>query len=135
MGVSLDLSPRLRGLSRLSDLSYGIGLPIKSRMFSGHQPAPTRLQHDERLAELEREERGLSAKRRRVQERIDFLQAGGDGFAERSVEHLESLRQAEAELSRRRRDLHVRIDSLRTAAGLPSYRDEQREIRQRLPHD
>jgi hypothetical protein len=62
-------------------------------------------------------------------------EAGGDGFAERAVEHLESLRQAEAELCRRRRDLHVRIDSLRTAAGLPSYRDEQREIRQRLPHD
>jgi hypothetical protein len=105
-------------------------------MFSGDQSAstPPQQQCDELLADLEGEERGLSAKRRRVQERIDFLQAGGDGFAERALERLESLRQVESELSRQRRDLHVRIDSLR-AADLPSYRDGQREIRQRLPRD
>jgi hypothetical protein len=89
---------------------------------------------NEVLVELEREERRLSAKRRRLQERIDFLQAGGGGFAESALEQLASLRQTESELSRQRRELHVQIDSLRTAAGLPSYRDE-RATGERLPRE
>ena len=87
------------------------------------------------LASLEQEERRLSAKRRRLQERIDFLRAGGDGFIERTDNRLEELREVEKETSRKRRALHARIDELRAAAGMPSYRDEQAANRERLARE
>ena len=112
--------PSARGCSASFDQSAaGINQPAVSE----HE--------DELLVELEQEERRLSAKRRRLQARMDFLQSGGDGFAQGALERLESLRQVESELSRQRRELHARIDDLRAAAGLPAYRDE-RAIRERL---
>jgi hypothetical protein len=59
------------------------------------------------LAELDEEERLLSAERRRVQDRIDYY-AGPDGNAE-----LAELERKERALSERRRELHERIDALR----------------------
>ncbi len=82
------------------------------------------------LVSLEQEERRLSLKRRRLQERIDFRRAGGGGTAD--LEQLEYLREAESVTSRRRRDLHLRIDEMRAAAGLPPYRDERAAARVRL---
>lgn len=59
------------------------------------------------LAELDEQERLLSAERRRVQDRIDYY-AGPDGNAE-----LAELERKERDLSERRRELHDRIDALR----------------------
>jgi hypothetical protein len=78
----------------------------------------------ERLAELEREERLISAKRQRVHARIDFLAAEKFGVYIRR--RLERLAEEEKELSKKRRALHAQIDRIRAAAGLPSYRDERR---------
>jgi hypothetical protein len=87
------------------------------------------------LASLEQEERRLSAKRRWLQERMDFLRAGGGGFTEHTNQQLEQLRDVEKATSRQRRELHHRIDDMRAAAGLPSYRDVQAANRERLPHE
>jgi len=78
------------------------------------------------LDELEHEERIVSAKRRRVHERIDFLVA--EKFGAYMSNRLERLLREERELSRRRRELHGEIDRLRAAAGLPSYREERRKL-------
>jgi hypothetical protein len=59
------------------------------------------------LAELDEEERLLSAERRRVQDRIDYY-AGPAGSSE-----LAELERKERDLSERRRGLHDRIDALR----------------------
>ncbi|HZO48547.1 MAG TPA: hypothetical protein VFB26_00215 [Gaiellaceae bacterium] len=80
------------------------------------------------LAELEHEERIVSAKRRRVHERIDFLVA--EKFGAYMSNRLERLLREERELSQRRRELHGEIDRLRAAAGLPSYREERRKLMQ-----
>jgi hypothetical protein len=63
----------------VSDLSFGIGLPIKSCMFSGDQSASTPPQQcDELLAELEQEERRLPrdalVDTRELEERIHRLE-------------------------------------------------------------
>lgn len=79
----------------------------------------------ETLVELEREERIVSAKRRRLHERIDFLAA--EKFGVYMTNRLDRLIREEKELSKRRRELHAQIDAIRTAAGLPSYREEQRK--------
>jgi hypothetical protein len=68
------------------------------------------------LDELEREERTLSDRRRRLQERIDFVRGGG---AEATELSLQRLLAEERELSTRRRELHKRIDELRVELGLP----------------
>jgi hypothetical protein len=86
-------------------------------------------------ARLEQEERRLSLKRRRLQERIDFLRGGGGGFTEQSNQQLRHLREEESMTSRQRRDLHLRIDEMRAAAGLPPSRDERAATRERLPRE
>lgn len=64
--------------------------------------------HLERLlAELEGEERLISAERRRLQDRIDYFAGPEDSAA------LAELERKERELSERRRELHHRIDGLR----------------------
>lgn len=78
-----------------------------------------------RLAELEATERIVSATRRRLHERIDFLAA--EKFGVFRLRRLERLDQEEKKLSLRRRQLHAEIDAIRSAAGLPSYRDEVRK--------
>jgi chromosome segregation ATPase len=70
--------------------------------------------HTRELVELEEEERALSARRRRLHDRIDFLRGGAvsdedPGLAELTAE--------EREVSRRRREVHARIDEIRAAAG------------------
>jgi hypothetical protein len=92
-------------------------------------------EHEGELAELEQEERRLSAKRQLLQARIDFLRTGGDGFTERAFEQLEYLREVEGDVSRERRELHSRIDNMRAEAGLSSYRDERAASRERLPQE
>jgi hypothetical protein len=59
------------------------------------------------LAQLEEEERLISAERRRLQDRIDYFAGAEDSAA------LVRLERKERELSRRRRWLHSQIDGLR----------------------
>jgi ABC-type phosphate transport system auxiliary subunit len=59
------------------------------------------------LAELEEEERLISAERRRLQDRIDYFAGSEDSAA------LAELERRERELSDRRRELHDQIDGLR----------------------
>lgn len=67
---------------------------------------------ERQLAQLVREERALSARRRRLQDRIDLFLGGG--APERAAEdEMAELRQRERELSERRRELHERIDHVR----------------------
>ena len=70
-----------------------------------------------RLALLEREERVASAKRRRLQDRIDFMRSGGDTGSTSEKERLRLLLEEERELSERRRQLHIEIDALRIQIG------------------
>lgn len=67
------------------------------------------------LSDLLAQERSLSRRRSRLQDRIDFVRAGGDRSASAvSTEvRLASLLEQERELSERRRVLHSRIDALR----------------------
>jgi predicted nucleic acid-binding Zn-ribbon protein len=67
------------------------------------------------LAQLTKEERSLSARRARLQDRIDFLRAGGGGPVDDVAELLAGLEEQERELSRQRQDLHARIDELRNS--------------------
>ena len=69
------------------------------------------------LAQLEIEERRISAKRLRVQDRIDFMRSGA---AVESDDHNEKLRQLEEEerlVSARRRELLEAIDGFRVRLG------------------
>jgi hypothetical protein len=66
-----------------------------------------------RMAELEREERVASTKRRRLQDRIDFVRSGGAAASNGGDERLRRLQEEERELSERRRELHTAIDALR----------------------
>ena len=66
----------------------------------------------ERAKELERleaEERTLSARRTRLQDRIDFLRGGGGGPVEESAELIADLVRQEREVSEQRLELHERI--------------------------
>ncbi len=78
------------------------------------------MQADEReLERLESEERALSARRRRLHERIDFLRAGG--AEEPDGGHaLALLERQEREVSAARRSLHRQIDELRVRLGRPA---------------
>ena len=70
----------------------------------------------ERAKELERleaEERSLSARRTRLQDRIDFLRGGGGGPVEESAEAIAGLERQEREVSEQRRELHERIELAR----------------------
>jgi hypothetical protein len=69
------------------------------------------------LAQLNKEERSLSARRTRLQRRIDFLRAGAsDGSVEDVAALLAELEEEERELSRRRRELHDHIEVARANA-------------------
>lgn len=63
------------------------------------------------LEELEREEQSLSARRRRLHDRIDFLRGGGDPEAVGA--ELDRLLEEESRVSARRREIHRRLDELR----------------------
>jgi chromosome segregation ATPase len=66
-----------------------------------------------RLAELEAKERTLSLRRRRLQQRIDFVR----GHGVESETSLNQLLEQEREISEQRRDLHPQIDELRVLLG------------------
>ncbi len=66
-----------------------------------------------RLERLTAEERSLSAQRRRLQDRIDFLRSGGRGPDDDVTELLDELLRRERELSERRRELHEEIELAR----------------------
>lgn len=66
------------------------------------------------LARLNAEERSLSARRARLQDRIDFLRAGGGGPEVDVAELIAELERKEYKLSEQRRELHERIELART---------------------
>ena len=69
--------------------------------------------HDESALELlQGEERSISARRVRLQDRIDFLRSGGGGETPESAQLLAELERKERELSRLRRELHQQIDAM-----------------------
>ena len=55
-----------------------------------------------------------------MQNRIDFLRAGGSGLPGQGADLLEELKRQEQEISRERRELHERIE--RASAQLASGR-------------
>jgi hypothetical protein len=61
---------------------------------------------------LQQEERSLSARRVRLQDRIDFIRAGGGGDGDAIAGQLADLERRERELSDRRRLVHRQIDAL-----------------------
>ena len=65
------------------------------------------------LAELNEEERAVSARRAKLHNRIDFLRAGGGGSLEEVAEALAKLEREEREVSDYRRELHQRIELAR----------------------
>jgi chromosome segregation ATPase len=66
-----------------------------------------------RIRELEAEERSLSARRARLQNRIDFLRSGGGGPLDEVAGTLDALVDEEREVSTRRRALHAEIETVR----------------------
>lgn len=68
------------------------------------------------LALLNKQERSLSARRVRIQDRIDFLRSGGGGPVEQVADQIAALEQEERELSRRRHELHDHIEVAREKA-------------------
>jgi uncharacterized coiled-coil DUF342 family protein len=69
-----------------------------------------------RRAQLEAEERSLSARRRRLHDRIDFIRSGRADPSQVD-ERLQKLLDEEREVSARRRQLHAEIDELRGRAA------------------
>jgi hypothetical protein len=65
------------------------------------------------LAELNEEERAVSARRAQLHNRIDFLRAGGGGPLEEVADVLAKLEREEREVSDYRRELHARIELAR----------------------
>lgn len=64
------------------------------------------------IARLEDEERRLSRRRAALQDRLDFVRAGG--YAHLDVaERVDELMRQERALSTRRHELHAEIDALR----------------------
>jgi predicted nucleic acid-binding Zn-ribbon protein len=79
------------------------------------------------LGRLESEERAISARRRRVHDRIDFLRGGNARRSEEDEARLANLQAEERELSERRHDLHLQIDALRIKLGqAPGPRERPR---------
>ncbi len=68
------------------------------------------------LAQLSKEERSLSARRVRLQNRIDFLRSGGRGRPAEVADEIAALVEEERALSRRRRELHDHIEVARARA-------------------
>jgi predicted nucleic acid-binding Zn-ribbon protein len=66
-----------------------------------------------KLERLEAEERAVSARRRRLQDRIDFLRGGGGGPVEDNAELIEDLVRQEREVSVQRRAIHQQIEIAR----------------------
>ena len=66
------------------------------------------------LGRLQAEERSLSRQRTRLQDRIDFIRAGGSGSASASQveEQLRLLLEKERVLSERRSEVHSQISEL-----------------------
>jgi len=75
-----------------------------------HDPARSRRAAD-RALRLEDAERALSSRRRRLQDRIDFLRGHDDP-------RLEESEAEERAVSAERRELHERADALRVRLGL-----------------
>ena len=71
-------------------------------------------EHVRQLEKLTAEERALSVRRTRLQDRIDFLRGGGGGPREDVTELIEDLLRQEHEVSEQRRELHERIEIART---------------------
>ena len=65
------------------------------------------------LQRLEHEERHVSKRRTRLQNRIDFVKAGGYASNDPSYEQLTALKATEREVSERRHELHRQIDAVR----------------------
>ena len=68
------------------------------------------------LALLNKQERSLSARRVRLQNRIDFLRSGGAGPVDEVVDQIAELVEEEREVSRRRLELHDHIELARAKA-------------------
>ncbi len=64
------------------------------------------------LDRLREEERSLSARRVRLQDRIDFLRTGGGGDTPESAQLLAELERQEREISSLRREVHQQIDAV-----------------------
>jgi predicted nucleic acid-binding Zn-ribbon protein len=71
------------------------------------------------LSELERHERALSLRRRRLHDRIDFLRAGGGGDTAAVNDLIAELERQEREVSAERRRIQERVDALRAQAAQP----------------
>jgi predicted nucleic acid-binding Zn-ribbon protein len=72
-----------------------------------------------RLWQLNEDERSLSTRRARLQDRIDFLRAGGGGPLQEVAALIEELEREERELSRRRHELHEEIELARDELRRP----------------
>ena len=72
-----------------------------------------------RLAQLNDEEHSLSTRRARLQDRIDFLRAGGGGPVDEAGELIQQLEREERELSQRRHEVHGQIELARTELRRP----------------
>jgi hypothetical protein len=73
---------------------------------------PAATDEQERLDELEHQERSLSSARRRLHEVIDFVRGLSPSARSPQGEQLRHLEGKERELSRRRQILHGLIDTL-----------------------
>ena len=72
---------------------------------------------DERLSQLEEEEKLISARRQRLHRRIEFLRTNGNADGSPvTAEQLIALNIEEREISAARRALHAQIDALRCKA-------------------
>jgi hypothetical protein len=74
-----------------------------------------------RLEQLEERERALSARRRALHDRIDFIRGGSASPDAETLERLERLLDEEREVSATRAALHAQIDDLRVFLGLPRF--------------
>ena len=72
------------------------------------------------LAALQAEERALSRQRAKLQDRIDFIRAGGGGSASAAQveDQLRLLLEKERVLSKRRAELHSQIGELQARLRL-----------------
>lgn len=65
----------------------------------------------ELVGRLTQQERHISAVRRRLHQRIEFVKTGGSGFGASTAEHLDELESEECEVSRERHKLHRMLDA------------------------